>query len=255
MSESDRMAAAVARVFVTDARPWEQLLDDAAAIIGEPDDELCLIGVAASTSEVFAPIGVYHAEPDRLTRINGTPGFSWPVSDRASLVMTSGLPSFSDGSPNMPERADPEIWAPWNLALQGLQPLANMMLAIQFAGVSVGAVVVGRPPGRPYTEADARELGDVVDVLALSLQGFRIRADELPEGYVASRMTRASIAMLTGRERRIVVLLAEGLTNAEIGAGMHLSERTIEWYRARILEKLDHPTRSELVAVGRNVRG
>jgi len=65
-------------------------------------------------------------------------------------------------------------------------------------------------------------------------------------------MASSNVATLNGREREVIVLLAEGLTTAEIGETMFLSARTVEWYRARILRKLDRPTRAELVALGRS---
>ena len=40
--------------------------------------------------------------------------------------------------------------------------------------------------------------------------------------------TPPSLASLTGREREILTLLASGLSNAELGAGLYLSEPTIK---------------------------
>ena len=52
---------------------------------------------------------------------------------------------------------------------------------------------------------------------------------------------------LTGREQQILQAVALGHTNSEIGEQLHLSVRTIESHRARILRKLDLSTRAELV--------
>jgi DNA-binding CsgD family transcriptional regulator len=65
-----------------------------------------------------------------------------------------------------------------------------------------------------------------------------------------AQVARSGVASLSQRERQIVAQLARGLTSAEIGERLHLSTRTVEWYRAKILEKLGHPTRESLVALG-----
>ena len=56
-----------------------------------------------------------------------------------------------------------------------------------------------------------------------------------------------SSSPLTEREQQILQAVALGHTNSEIGEQLHLSVRTIESHRARILRKLDLSTRAELV--------
>jgi two-component system response regulator NreC len=53
---------------------------------------------------------------------------------------------------------------------------------------------------------------------------------------------------LTTREREVVHLAAEGLTNPEIGERLHISPRTAEVHRAHIMEKLGLKTRTDLIA-------
>lgn len=52
---------------------------------------------------------------------------------------------------------------------------------------------------------------------------------------------------LTDREREILVLLADGLTNAQIAERLRISIKTIQTHRAHIMEKLDLHDRSLLV--------
>ncbi len=52
---------------------------------------------------------------------------------------------------------------------------------------------------------------------------------------------------LTRRELDVLRLLALGHTNAEIGARLHLSVRTVEAHRAHLQRKLSRPSRAELV--------
>lgn len=50
---------------------------------------------------------------------------------------------------------------------------------------------------------------------------------------------------LTERERDVLSLLSEGLTNREIGARLHLGEKTIKGYMSNVLQKLQVRSRVE----------
>ena len=54
---------------------------------------------------------------------------------------------------------------------------------------------------------------------------------------------------LTPTERRIVVLVTEGLSNPQIGQRLFVSRRTVSTHLYRIFKKLDVASRSELVAL------
>jgi DNA-binding NarL/FixJ family response regulator len=53
---------------------------------------------------------------------------------------------------------------------------------------------------------------------------------------------------LTDREREILPLMAEGLTNKAIASKLFLSEQTIKWYRMRLNEKFNAKNAAELIA-------
>ena len=63
-------------------------------------------------------------------------------------------------------------------------------------------------------------------------------ADEDPDPYDA----------LTGREREVLQLAAEGHTNAAIGDRLFISPRTVETHRANLMRKLGLRTQTDLIS-------
>ena len=58
---------------------------------------------------------------------------------------------------------------------------------------------------------------------------------------------------LSSREREVLALTAEGFSSREIGKKLFISPKTVDTYRARIMEKLGLNHRSELVRFALNV--
>ena len=56
------------------------------------------------------------------------------------------------------------------------------------------------------------------------------------------------VEQLTPQERRIIALVAEGMTNRQIGEKVHLAEKTVKNYVSNILMKLDLSRRAEVAA-------
>ena len=111
----------------------------------------------------------------------------------------------------------------------------------------VEAALAAGANGYTLKEAAAQDVADA------------IRKVHRGEGYVepslgaalASGMDRvshgSSTPRLSPREEEVLRLLALGHTNAEIAAALHISLRTAETHRARVLMKLGARTRAELV--------
>ena len=75
------------------------------------------------------------------------------------------------------------------------------------------------------------------------------------QGLAQSSMSRKAPAtlggreatQLTGREREVMARVAEGFTNSQIAEELRLGVKSVETYRARVMEKLGLTSRSDLV--------
>lgn len=63
----------------------------------------------------------------------------------------------------------------------------------------------------------------------------------------ADQAARERYAQLSGREREVLGLIVEGLTNKEIGRALDLSPRTVETHRASVFAKLEADSLAQLI--------
>jgi len=68
-------------------------------------------------------------------------------------------------------------------------------------------------------------------------------------GAPAARTGRAVADLLTPRERQVLVQLASGASNKEIGRDLHLAEVTVKLHVRQILKKIEARNRSEAAAI------
>jgi DNA-binding NarL/FixJ family response regulator len=129
-------------------------------------------------------------------------------------------------------------------------------------------------PGRPLLEAQARE--HAAEALAAARRGeeakrqldtaqdryarlgaswdaaradARLRAHGIRRGVHGERKRpKAGWAALTDTEQTVAALLAEGLSNPDIGGRMFISRRTVQFHVSNILAKLGLSSRVELAA-------
>ncbi len=153
-------------------------------------------------------------------------------------------------TPFAPEQAAEWIAAPFRLSIAG-----------DWAGAAAGWARLGCP----YERARALTEGDTAAQLeALRLfeaLGARPAADDLRRRLHAAGVarvprgprpaTRDNPFGLTGRQAEILALLAEGLTNAQIAARLHLSPKTVDHHVSAVLAKLDVHSREAAAELAR----
>jgi two-component system response regulator FixJ len=93
-----------------------------------------------------------------------------------------------------------------------------------------------------------KPVGDdvLIDVLrnAIRIDSERHRS-VTRENEIRERLSR-----LTPREREVLMQLSEGLQQREIAERLQISPRTVEVYKARMMEKLQCRTLAEVVRIG-----
>jgi two-component system response regulator DevR len=103
-----------------------------------------------------------------------------------------------------------------------------------------------------YVIKDIRGNG-LIDSVRLVAGGASLLDPALKNKAVAGMRTQKNadprLALLSAREREVLALIADGLSNREIGMSMSLAEKTIKNYVSSLLSKLDLQRRTQAVAV------
>ena len=85
------------------------------------------------------------------------------------------------------------------------------------------------------------------EVLLEALQNAVRQHVQSRERHQADRHAREHYAQLSDREREVLGLIVEGLTNKEIGRALGLSPRTVETHRANLFAKLQVESLAHLI--------
>jgi DNA-binding NarL/FixJ family response regulator len=114
------------------------------------------------------------------------------------------------------------------------------------AGAS-GFLLKDAPPGDLLSAIRAVASGDAVVAPSVTRRLLASYAHRLPAPEEAERDEDQRLALLTAREREVLLLLARSLSNAEIAEELVLSEATVKSHVGRILSKLDLRDRVQIV--------
>jgi DNA-binding CsgD family transcriptional regulator len=91
-----------------------------------------------------------------------------------------------------------------------------------------------------------RTAHEMLDAMGLAAFAERARRELAATGETVRKRTVETTTVLTTQEAYIARLSRDGRTNAEIGAQLFLSVRTVEWHLRKIFIKLGVSSRREL---------
>jgi DNA-binding CsgD family transcriptional regulator/tetratricopeptide (TPR) repeat protein len=214
-------------------------------------DEALPIAVQTGESQRLVPVAAARAEaawiagrtPDLVTDIDR----AWPAAvahpqpwDVGELIWWLHLAEDQ-------RQIDAPIARPFALMLEG----GHRVAASEWRAL-------GCPLWSAYALAfspDMRDAQECLDVLAdlgataarhAVLRDRRARGLPVPRG--PRQASRANQAGLTARETEVLLLLADGLSYAEVADRLVLSQKTVGHHVSAVLRKLREPTRSRAVA-------
>lgn len=92
--------------------------------------------------------------------------------------------------------------------------------------------------GYVLKDAGAAELLQAIDTVAAGRRFFGPQVADLALQALTSDAPADPFATLSPRERQIVTMVVNGMSSATIGTQLHLSPKTVDTYRSRIMSKL-----------------
>ncbi|MFE3682941.1 response regulator [Streptomyces sp. NPDC059095] len=124
----------------------------------------------------------------------------------------------------------------------------NVLRALEHGGA--GFLLKDTAPAELIRAVRAAAAGDAY----LSPGATRHVVDQLATGRAAARAeeARRRVGVLSEREREVLALLGEGLSNADAGKRIHMSEATVKTYVSRILAKLACENRVQAALLARD---
>ncbi|MFD3661646.1 response regulator [Streptomyces sp. NPDC058659] len=124
----------------------------------------------------------------------------------------------------------------------------NVLRALEHGGA--GFLLKDTAPAELIRAVRAAAAGDAY----LSPAATRHVVERLATGREAARseQARVRVAALSAKEREVLAVLGEGLSNADAGRRLHMSEATVKTYVSRILAKLDCENRVQAALLARD---
>jgi DNA-binding NarL/FixJ family response regulator len=161
----------------------------------------------------------------------------------ATATAATGRVALATGAPDAVEllgRAA-EVFRRLHMPYEEARTRLDLATALRSRG-GVLAVVETRTALKTFERLGAR---NEADRAAAMLRDLGVRGRTGPK----------DLGLLTEREQEVLRLLAQGLTNREIGARLFLSAKTVEHHVGAVLRKLGAKTRTEAAAALPRLRG
>jgi DNA-binding NarL/FixJ family response regulator len=193
----------------------------------ESDAEITVVAEAENGRQVLA---VAQAQPVDVAVID----IQMPLLDGLSAV-------------EQLHRISPAVRA---VVLTSFGEQANVLRAIEHA--AAGFVLKNCTPAELIGAVHAAHRGEAYLSPAITKMLLGMLT---PVGAQRRNEARQRLGVLTERETGVLRLIAEGLSNADIGLRLHMSEPTIKTYVSRILGKLELTNRVQAAMLVRDADG
>ncbi|GAA3393548.1 two component system response regulator [Streptomyces roseoviridis] len=181
--------------------------------------------------------------------VNGREAIDLARAHAADVVLLDIQMPVLDGLSALPElrRAAPMTKV---IVLTTFGERENVLRALEHGGA--GFLLKDTAPAELIRAVRAAAAGDAY----LSPAATRHVVEQLASGREAARAeeARRRLTALSEREREVLALLGEGLSNADAGRRLHMSEATVKTYVSRILAKLNCENRVQAALLARDAR-
>ena len=214
---------------------YEEAVEAAAQAAADPR-ELCspkwalgeLVEAAARSGRDRAAA----AALERLSALTGASGTDWALGVEASkrALLCAGA------------RAD-------GLHREAIERLSRTLVRVELARAQLLYGEWLRREGRRVdARAQLRAAHEALTAMGVEAFSERARRELLATGETVRKRTAETSTSLTAQEAEIAGLVVDGLTNAEIGATLYLSPRTVQTHLTNLYGKLGVGGRAEAVA-------
>jgi DNA-binding NarL/FixJ family response regulator len=183
--------------------------------------------------------------------IQGQPG--WQVVAEA----TNGRDAVAKADEFKPDLAILDITMPFLNGIEAAKQIAKisprtkvLILTVHDSDQLIPKVLDAGVRGYILKADAGHDLVTAVNALLSDKTFFTSKvAQTVMDGYLGkgAKASQEEFSKLTGREREIVQLLAEGKRSKEVAAELNLSIKTVETHRSNILRKLNCHSVTELV--------
>ncbi len=124
--------------------------------------------------------------------------------------------------------------------LRAAEPLTRVLLFSGAGEISASAARAAGASGFAYKDWPAAKIAGAVRLVGLG-------------GTVFERQERPAVMGLSEREREVLALISDGLTNPEIAGRLHISPHTVKEHTSSLYRKLEVRNRTEAVQKAQRV--
>ncbi|GAB4122948.1 MAG: hypothetical protein Fur005_41780 [Roseiflexaceae bacterium] len=204
-------------------RRIQAVLEQIARTIGES----CVIYLRSSDDNQLHPRAIYHPDPEQVERLWQIAG-PIPIPFDAKLNGLEVIRKVHQRSPQI-KLLVLSMYTDEAYVLEALRHSTHAYVLKHASASDLTYAIREVLAGRTYLSAPLSER---------AIAQYLERANEQPQNRYD---------LLTSREREVLQLVAEGLTNAAVAERLQISSRTAEVHRMNLMRKLDLNSHTDLV--------